>query len=116
MYGAVTSFADPTAITSEMNEVQAMGAAYMSGAASPQFNAAIAFLSSFMAVFTFIMLVASVRTNVFFVLSFLSLTIAFALFAVSRFKAAGGDAEAELYYQVGAGASGFVSRLLHQNP
>ena len=107
--GAVTSFADPTVITSSMNEVQALGAAYQSGAMSVQFNNSIAFLSTFMTVLTFLHLIASVRTNLVFVLAFATLLPAFALFAASRFAGANGDLIHYEKYQEAAGACGFAT-------
>lgn len=90
-YGAVSSFADPSAITADMNAVQAAAVAYQSGAMSVPFNARIAFLATFMALLTFIHLIVSIRTNVFFVIAFVSLLLTFIFFAVSRFAGADGD-------------------------
>lgn len=88
--GAVTTFG-ATAITAEMNDIQAQAAAFQAGAQSPPFLASIAFFSLFTALFTFMLLIAALRTNVMFVGAFFTLALAFTFFAVSRFLGANGD-------------------------
>lgn len=97
--GAVTTFG-ATAISAEMNDIQAQAAAFQAGAQAPPFLASIGFFSLFTALFTFMLLVASLRTNAMFVGAFFTLALAFTFFAVSRFLGANGDMEGYEHYQM----------------
>jgi len=79
------------------------------GLMSTGFNASFGFFLLFMGVLCLIYLVCSLRTNVVFVVIFLSLVIAFGLLAGGYFNLAQGSAAVASRCLVGAGATLFVT-------
>ncbi|KAI9745419.1 MAG: hypothetical protein M1818_000953 [Claussenomyces sp. TS43310] len=79
------------------------------GLAQPAFESSFAFLLLFMGVLTFIYLICSVRTNIVFVIIFLSLGITFCLLAGSYWHLAQENAQIAHRLTVGGGASAFVT-------
>lgn len=73
--GAVTTFAPPgtAQAAGAMFEAEAVQAMYQAGAQSTEFNSSIGFLSLFMGLLSFFHAIAALRTNVFFVIAFVSL-------------------------------------------
>jgi len=84
------------------------------GLTTQGFNASFAFWLMFMGIITFIFLICSVRTNVAFVVLFLSLVMAFELLAAAFFLNADditGNANSASKLVVGGGACLFVTSL-----
>jgi len=90
---------------------QALTSAYATGAESPEFNAGIAFYLLFWGVYTAILFVASLRTNVVFAILFFVLDIAFFLLTAAYFQLSYGNASYAGTLLIAGGAFAFMTTL-----
>jgi len=91
--------------------IQNITGAYAAGAEDPAFNAGIAIWLVCWGVYVFILLIASLRTNVVFALLFFTLDIAFFLLAAGYFQLGYGNAAKATTILTAGGALGFCTTL-----